>query len=252
MTMDAAARLLREAKHVVVFTGAGASAESGIPTFRDALTGLWERFDPVELATSEAYRADPSLCWGWYEWRRRKVALAQPNGAHLAIAELANHVQKLTVVTQNVDDLHERAGSNGVIHLHGSLHSPRCQDCGVADTSPLPSEALPDEGARIEPPICNVCGGNVRPGVVWFGEMLPEEAWGKALAAAEDCDFFLSVGTSGIVYPAAELPLRALGRGVTVVHVNPARFKISGQEHFLEGRASEILPALISAAFPSA
>lgn len=222
------------------------------PRFRDALTGLWERFDPAELATSEAYRSDPSLCWGWYEWHRRKVALAQPNGAHLAIAELANRVQKLTVVTQNVDDLHERAGSNGVIHLHGSLHSPRCQDCGVADTSPLPFEALPEQGARIDPPRCKVCGGTVRPGVVWFGEMLPEEAWGKALAAAEDCHFFLSVGTSGIVYPAAELTLRALGRGATVVHVNPARFEISRQEHFLEGRASEMLPALLSAAFPSA
>lgn len=252
MTMDAAARFLREAKHVVVFTGAGASAESGIPTFRDALTGLWERFDPAELATFEAYRADPSLCWGWYEWRRRKVALAQPNGAHLAIAELANHVQKLTVVTQNVDNLHERAGSQGVIHLHGSLHSPRCLDCGAVYTSLLPSEALPEEGARMEPPRCHVCGGTVRPGVVWFGEMLPVEAWGKALTAAEDCDLVLSVGTSGIVYPAAELPLRALGRGVTVVHVNPARFEISGQEHFLEGRASEMLPALLSAAFPSA
>lgn len=115
---------MREAKHVVVFTGAGVSAESGIPTFRDALTGLWERFDPAQFATPEAYRADPSLCWGWYEWRRHKVVQAQPNGAHLAIAELARYVPKLTVVTQNVDDLHERAGSQDVIHLHGSLHSP--------------------------------------------------------------------------------------------------------------------------------
>lgn len=177
MTMDAAARLLREAKHVVVFTGAGASAESGIPTFRDALTGLWARFDPSRLATQEAYRAEPDLCWGWYKWRRRKVAQAQPNHAHLAIVELAKHVPKVTVVTQNVDDLHERAGNQGVIHLHGSLHSPRCLDCGATYTSPLSSEALPEEGARIEPPRCSSCSGNVRPGVVWFGEMLPEQAW---------------------------------------------------------------------------
>lgn len=109
---------LRDAQHVVVFTGAGASAESGIPTFRDALTGLWERFDPAQLATPEAFRADPSLCWGWYEWRRNSVIQAQPNGAHRAIAELSKHVPKLTVITQNVDDLHERAGSQDVIHLH--------------------------------------------------------------------------------------------------------------------------------------
>lgn len=120
-TNSTPAQRLREAKHVVVFTGAGASAESGIPTFRDALIGLWERFDPAQLATSEAFRADPALCWGWYEWRRHKVLQAQPNGAHIAIAELAKHVPKLTVVTQNVDDLHERAGSQDVIHLHGRL-----------------------------------------------------------------------------------------------------------------------------------
>lgn len=134
MTISSLAERLREAQHVVVFTSAGASAESGIPTFRDALTGLWERFDPAQLATSDAFRADPSLCWGWYEWRRHKVVQAQPNGAHRAIAELTKYLPKLTVVTQNVDDLHERAGSQDVIHLHGSLHAPRCIDCGVAYT----------------------------------------------------------------------------------------------------------------------
>jgi len=117
---------LRSARHVVVFTGAGVSAESGIPTFRDALTGLWERFDPAELATADAYRRDPALVWGWYEWRRMKVLQARPNPAHMAIAELAGHVPQLTLITQNVDDLHERAGSREVIHLHGSLHRPRC------------------------------------------------------------------------------------------------------------------------------
>lgn len=252
MPIGEIANRLAGANHVVVFTGAGASAESGIPTFRDALTGLWERFDASRLATPEAYLTDPSLCWGWYEWRRRKVDRAQPNGAHHAIAELARHVPKLTVVTQNVDDLHERAGSQEVIHLHGSLHSPRCIDCGAAYTSPLSSEALPEEGARIEPPRCSVCNGYVRPGVVWFGEMLPEAAWCAALAAVEDCDFFLSVGTSGIVYPAAELPLRALGPGSTVVHVNPVRFEISSQEHFLVGTASGVLPPLLRCTFPSA
>lgn len=249
MTTSTLAKQLREAKHVVAFTGAGASAESGIPTFRDALTGLWERFDPAQLATPEAFRADPSLCWGWYEWRRKKVGQAQPNGAHLAIAELAHHVPKLTVVTQNVDDLHERAGSQDVIHLHGSLHSPRCIDCGHSYQLPERLEAFPEEGSRFEPPRCRACDGYVRPGVVWFGEMLPVDAWSAGLAAAEECDVFLSIGTSGIVYPAAELPLRALGHGATVVHINPARFEISGQEHFLQGPASVMMQRLLRAAF---
>lgn len=249
MTTSTLAQQLREAKHVVVFTGAGASAESGIPTFRDALTGLWERFDPAQLATSKAFRADPSLCWGWYEWRRQKVSQAQPNGAHLAIAELARHVPKLTVVTQNVDDLHERAGSQNVIHLHGSLHSPRCIDCEKAYTLPVTSDALPEDGSRVDPPRCTACHGYVRPGVVWFGEMLPEDAWSAGLAAAEECDVFLSIGTSGVVYPAAELPLRALGRGATVVHINPVRFEVSTQEHFLQGPASVMMQSLLREAF---
>lgn len=249
MTKGSPAQRLREARHVVVFTGAGASAESGIPTFRDALTGLWERFDPAQLATSEAFRADPSFCWGWYEWRRHKILRAQPNGAHLAIAELARYVPKLTVVTQNVDDLHERAGSRDVIHLHGSLHSPRCIDCGQAHTLTLTSDALPEDGSRIEPPRCTACSGYVRPGVVWFGEMLPEDACSVGLAAAQECDVFLSIGTSGIVYPAAELPLRALGHGASIVHINPVRFDVSSQEHFLEGPASVMLQKLLRETF---
>jgi NAD-dependent SIR2 family protein deacetylase len=249
MTTSTLAKQLLKSHYVVVFTGAGASAESGIPTFRDALVGLWERFDPAQLATSEAFRTDPALCWGWYEWRRQRVGQAQPNGAHLAIAELAKHVPKLTVVTQNVDDLHERAGSQDVIHLHGSLHSPRCIDCGQAHTLPLTTDALPEEGSRIEPPRCCACGGYVRPGVVWFGEMLPGDAWSAGLAAAQECDVFLSIGTSGIVYPAAELPLRALGHRATVVHINPVRFDISTQEHFLEGPASVMMQSLLCEAF---
>lgn len=249
MNINTTAQLLREAKHVVVFSGAGASAESGIPTFRDALSGLWEHFDPAQLATPEAFRKDPSLCWGWYEWRRNKVIQAQPNSAHRAIAELAKHVPKLTVVTQNVDDLHERAGNQDVIHLHGRLNAPRCIDCGLAYPLPLTSEALPEGGSRIEPPRCTVCSGYVRPGVVWFGEMLPEDAWNASLAAADDCDVFISIGTSGVVYPAAEIPLRALGHGATVVHINPVRFEINGQEHFLEGPASVVMESLLRGAF---
>jgi NAD-dependent deacetylase len=242
------AKLSQETKHVVVFTGAGVSAESGIPTFRDALTGLWERFEPAQLATAEAFREDPNLCWGWYEWRRRKDLQAQPNEAHLAIAELAKHIPKLTVVTQNVDDLHERAGSKGVIHLHGSLHSPRCIDCGNAHEAPLPSVELSEDGGRLEPPRFNACNGYIRPGVVWFGDVLPEAPWSAGIAAAESCDLLFSIGTSGLVYPAAEIPLRALGAGATVVHVNPVRFEISSQEYFIHGPATA-LQTLIKVAF---
>ncbi|WP_349975391.1 NAD-dependent deacylase [Pseudomonas sp. WHRI 8519] len=248
MPLSTIVKLLQEAKHVVIFTGAGVSAESGIPTFRDALTGLWSRFDPAKLATAEAFREDPSLCWGWYESRRLKVLQAQPNAAHLAIAELAKHVPKLTVLTQNVDDLHERAGSRDVIHLHGSLHSPRCIDCGNAHMAPLSSDELPVDGCRLEPPRCEVCHGYIRPGVVWFGEMLPDEAWDAAFAASGACDLFFSIGTSGVVYPAAELPLRALGAGAKVIHVNPVRFEISSQEHFLHGPAT-VIQTLIHEAF---
>lgn len=249
MSIELVAQGLRAARHVVVFTGAGASAESGIPTFRDALTGLWERFDAAKLATAQAFRADPGLCWGWYEWRRMKVVEASPNTAHRAIAQLANLVPKVTVITQNVDDLHERAGSHDVIHLHGSLHNPRCIDCHTQHSEPLPSVSLPEGGSRIDPPICAVCGGCIRPGVVWFGEMLPEAAWAAAKDVAQACDLFLSVGTSGLVYPAAELPLHALRYRAMVTHINPQRFEVSHDECFLQGGASEVMSKLLDMAF---
>ena len=247
--LETIVKRLRGADRVVVFTGAGVSAESGIPTFRDALTGLWENFDASRLATVQAFQADPSLVWGWYEWRRLKVVQARPNPAHIAIVELAKHVPYLTVITQNVDDLHERAGSQDVVHLHGSLHSPRCIDCSAPFLEALPTPPMAEGGDRIDPPHCRACGGLVRPGVVWFGEMLPQVEWATAMAAAEGCDFLLSVGTSGVVYPAAELPLRALGTGATVVHVNPIRFDISGQEFLMRRTASEQLYLLVASAF---
>lgn len=241
---------LRSASHVVVFTGAGVSAESGIPTFRDSLTGLWERFDATSLATPEAFQADPELVWGWYEWRRMKVLQAQPNPAHRAIAELARHVPRLTLVSQNVDDLHERAGSTDVIHLHGSLHQPRCFRCGKKPSEPL---AVPDEqegGHRLLPPSCAACGGQLRPGVVWFGESLPTEALHAAFTAAQQCDVLISVGTSGVVYPAAEVPGLAWESGAVVVDINPqAQCSHSEQEYALAGPAGELVPALLDQAF---
>lgn len=241
---------LRSARHVVVFTGAGVSAESGIPTFRDSLTGLWERFDAASLATPDAFRQDPALVWGWYEWRRMKVLQAQPNPAHRAIAELSLHIPRLTLVTQNVDDLHERAGSTDVIHLHGSLHQPRCFDCARTPDAPLGMPAEPEAGRHLEPPRCAHCGGQLRPGVVWFGESLPARALDAAFAAAQACDLLISVGTSGVVYPAAQVPGLAWESGAVVVHVNPqAQSDRREREYALAGAAGEQLPALLDQAF---
>jgi len=241
---------LRSARHVVVSTGAGVSAESGIPTFRDALTGLWERFDPGELATADAFRRDPALVWGWYEWRRMKILQARPNPAHVAIAELAGHVPQLTLITQNVDDLHERAGSREVIHLHGSLHRPRCFACAREPDEPLPTPDEPEAGRRLEPPRCRHCGARLRPGVVWFGESLPGDALRATFAAAQACDLLLSVGTSGVVYPAAEVPHLARAAGATLVHVNPqGEAPQSAHEHLLALPAGQALPQLVREAF---
>lgn len=243
---------LRSARQVVVFTGAGVSAESGIATFRDALTGLWERFDAAELATPEAFRRDPALVWGWYEWRRMKALQAQPNPAHLAIAELARHVPGLRVVTQNVDDLHERAGSTGAIHLHGSLHRPRCFACARPAEEPLGQPDEPEGGRRLEPPRCQYCGGRLRPGVVWFGESLPASALAAAFEAARQCDVLISVGTSGVVYPAAQIPQQAWEAGATVIHVNPqAVVRHAEREFALIGPAGEQMTALVREAFNS-
>jgi NAD-dependent deacetylase len=179
---------LKAARRVMILSGAGVSAESGLATFRDKQAGLWERFDPTQLATREAFERDPELVWGWYEWRRMQVMRAAPNPGHLAIKELADRVPSLTLVTQNVDDLHERAGSDPVHHLHGRLAKPYCMSCGHEHLLPA---AIPDEptnGRRLRPPQCLQCGGTVRPGVVWFGEMLPEQEWELAARAASECD----------------------------------------------------------------
>lgn len=241
---------VRDARHVVVFTGAGVSAESGIATFRDALSGLWSRFDPMRLATPEAFADDPELVWGWYEWRRMQVLTTQPNPGHLAIAALAERVPKLTLVTQNVDDLHERACSRDVLHLHGSLHQPRCSLCAAPFRLPAQPPSEPGEGRRLAPPRCEHCGGEVRPGVVWFGESLPVDALDAAFAAAADCDLLFSVGTSGVVYPAAQVPEIALRAGAAVVHVNPEPQALGGSnEWLLAGAAGEVLPSLLQAAF---
>ncbi|MGW4500817.1 SIR2 family NAD-dependent protein deacylase [Micromonospora sp. NPDC004336] len=247
-----AAQHLGDARRAAVFTGAGISAESGVPTFRDRLTGLWARFDAQQLATAEAFHADPDLVWGWYEWRRARVSRAEPNPGHLAIADIQDRMPGSAVITQNVDDLHERAGARSVIHLHGSLFAPRCV---AADAHPA---ALPDdeparsgEERRIPPPRCVTCAALVRPGVVWFGEALPETALTAAAEAAAACDVLLTVGTSAVVYPAAEIPRIAARRGATVIQVNPQPTPLDQVCAVnLRGTAAQILPALVAAAWP--
>jgi len=244
-------KALLQAKHVVVFTGAGVSAESGIPTFRDALTGLWENFDPQRLATPEAFLRDPSLVWGWYEWRRKMVMRACPNPAHLAVARMTGLAPRLTVITQNVDDLHERAGSKAVIHLHGSFFKPRCFVCSQTHEFPAGEPDEPDGGRRLEPPRCAYCGGLVRPGVVWFGEALPEHGFRQAVEAARACDVMFSIGTSSVVYPAAALPVEAASAGATVIQVNPAATELDRvAQHNLRGPAGIVMERLIRTVWP--
>jgi NAD-dependent deacetylase len=171
---------LRASRHVCVLSGSGISAESGVPTFREAQIGLWEKFDPHELATPEAFLRDPELIWRWYRWRRELVAKVEPNAGHRALVDLASQVREFTLITQNVDGLHQRAGSDNVIEFHGNIFEDRCfvEGCVVKDASDVSSAV----------PACPACGGQLRPGVVWFGEAIPEDALKKAMAAASTCD----------------------------------------------------------------
>ena len=222
-----------------MLTGAGISAESGIPTFRDALTGLWAKFSPEELATPEAFERDPEMVWSWYEWRRQLIREAQPNAGHLALAELARRVPGFTLVTQNVDGLHQRAGSREVLEYHGNILRDRCTvEQIVAQRS--------EDTRRAGLPRCAACGGLLRPDVVWFGEAIPAGPLTLAAAAAEECDVFLSVGTSSLVYPAAGLAEVALRRRATVIEINPNETDLSPHaELVLRGPSGEVLPALL-------
>lgn len=227
---------LSDAQHVCVLTGAGASAESGVPTFRDAQQGLWAKHDPYQLATPDGFLSDPALVWRWYRWRRELVAKAAPNAGHVALVRLAERVPKLTLITQNVDGLHQRAGSRDVIEFHGNLFVDRCFDEGVAV----------DIDSDQNVPTCPGCGAYVRPGVVWFGENIPSAALDASFAAVADCDVFLSVGTSSLVYPAAGLVDIAREAGALTVEVNPeASDAAACFDVRLEGPSGEFLPKLI-------
>lgn len=235
--IDAARKLLSGATRVAVLTGAGVSEESGVPTFRGE-GGLWRRFRPEQLATPEAFERDPNLVWEWYDWRRQKIAAVEPNPAHRALAEMEKRAATFALITQNVDDLHERAGSRRVYHLHGEIWLLRCTGCGAEKRNrEAPLASLP--------PRCQ-CGALLRPGVVWFGEALPGETWAAASAAAASADLFLVVGTSALVQPAASLPLIARQAGARLIEVNRDPTPLSAlADVALRGPAGELLPQLL-------
>jgi NAD-dependent deacetylase len=242
-TLERARSMVREASAIAVLTGAGISAESGIPTFRDALTGLWARFRPEDLATAEAFRRDPATVWAWYAWRRELVESVAPNAGHRALAALEADCMRrgtaFTLITQNVDGLHHAAGSRCVLELHGNIRRVKCFERGHAAASWV-------ERADGPPP-CPLCGSPLRPDVVWFGEMLPAEALENALAAARGCDLFLCVGTSGVVEPAASLALAAVDAGAVLIEVNPEATPLTRHATLaLAGAAGTILPLLVA------
>lgn len=238
--IEIAARRLGEAKRVLVLSGAGISAESGIPTFRDAQTGLWQQYNPVELASPDGFRANPRLVWDWYEYRRDIVRNSHPNPGHFALAELEQHYpdQDFLIVTQNVDQFHQQAGSVNVVELHGRIMENRCFEEGrvISDTE-LDKSSVP--------PRCP-CGAYARPGVVWFGEPIPEEAFAFGYVAACESDVCLVVGTSGMVQPAAGLPAQARYAGAFLIEVNNQESALTEICHIhLNGKSGEILPLLV-------
>jgi NAD-dependent deacetylase len=230
---------LRIAKIVTALTGAGVSKESGIPTFREAQTGLWQQYDPTELATPEAFQRDPQLVWQWYEWRRGLINQASPNPGHGALAAMEKMVPEFTLITQNVDGFHRLAGSGNLIELHGNIHRNKCfQEDRLVEEIPAGEDV---------PPRCPHCGGLLRPDVVWFGEQLPKQALEKAFEAARRAEVFFSVGTSGVVYPAAALPVEAKQHGAVLVEINPQETAFSHMaDYSLRGFSGDILPELVN------
>ena len=226
-----------DAKRVVFFTGAGISAESGIPVFRGK-DGIWNKLKPEELANFNAFLRNPELVWEWYQHRKKIVSGSGPNAAHRAIVEMENYLPDVKVITQNIDNLHKRAGSKTVYELHGNIERNYCIKCKKVYYDNVPLE---DKIPKCE------CGGLIRPDVVWFGEYLPQEQFDASYMAAENADIFFIVGTSAIVYPAASLIYKAKESGATLVEINIERTEVSGIVNFsLFGKAGEVLPEVLN------
>jgi NAD-dependent deacetylase len=231
----------RAAHRVTLFTGAGMSAESGLPTFRDVRTGLWAAYDPMTFASPQSWADDPGLVWAWYQKRRHQLETVEPNAGHHAIAEWAA-LAEIKVITQNVDDLHERAGTLDAVHIHGRLLDSHCERCKTG----YHLAAREPDTLRVAPPQCE-CGGLIRPSVVWFEEPLPHEEFSFAIGHAQNCDLLLIVGTSGAVYPAASLPQLAKNRGAVVIEINPSETDLSDRADLVwRATAASALPWLVS------
>ena len=235
--IELVADALLKSKYLIALTGAGISAESGIPTFRGK-NGLWRKFRAEDLATPEAFSRNPKLVWEWYSWRISMILKADPNPAHYALAILEDMGILKAIITQNVDDLHERAGTKNLIKIHGDILTARCTSCRYTKKLDSPPNELP--------PKCPNCGSLLRPGVVWFGEPLPKKELDATFINASKADGILVVGTSGVVYPAASIPLIVKERGGFVVEVNIKPSNITQiADFFIQGKAGEILPRLI-------
>jgi NAD-dependent deacetylase len=233
-------QFLRKVERVAALTGAGVSQESGLRTFRDAQTGLWSQYKPTELASPEAYERDPKLVWDWYAWRREAIKGVRPNPGHYALVDMAQHVSDFSLITQNVDGLHRIAGSPRLVELHGNIQRVKCSSCG--------QQAETWEEANGDVPRCETCGALLRPDVVWFGESLPRSELESAVEAARTCHVFFSIGTSGVVQPAASLAYAAHNRGAVVVEINAEPTPLTEKVDFaLHGKSGEILPALVQA-----
>jgi NAD-dependent deacetylase len=238
-----AAQRIKGASRLVVLTGAGISKESGIPTFREAQDGLWAQYDPMEMASERGFLRNPKLVWEWYEYRFGMVACAQPNPGHCAIATLEEIAYAVTVVTQNIDGLHQAGGSTRVLELHGSIRRYKC--FSGKHTGYTRADLA---GQTEKPPRCPACGDLIRPDIVWFGEYLPEQVIRDAYDACRVAEVALVVGTSGVVQPAASLPYIAQDAGATVIDVNPEADEISGMaDIYLRGKGGDVLPQLIKA-----
>jgi NAD-dependent deacetylase len=234
-------RKMKEARRVAVLTGAGISAESGVPTFRGE-NGLWKKFRPEELANVNAFLRNPDLVWEWYQYRRKLIEEVQPNPGHYALARMEKIYPEFLLITQNVDGLHQRAGSTKIVELHGNILRNRCIECSTGY-----EEVVWEKGKGV--PRCEKCGGLIRPDVVWFGEMLPPGAMERAEEAARNCDLFFSIGTSAVVYPAASLPGTAKDAGAFVVEINPEPTPVSVfADVVLREKSGIILPKLLEKA----